>query len=103
MAACCMMCGKKVEWCMEVVQNKLGPMTFWYCSEEHESLYWHLRNSSVSLHYWLRKPPGSRGPHLLRMTADELAHAEACVRVFTKNGRVASKARPPHCLRVTYH
>ena len=101
--ALCMMCGNKMDYNVEVVQNKLGPLTFWFCCERHESLYWHLRNTSVPLHKWLRKPPGSRGPHLLNMTANELAHAEKCVKVLSKNKRPASEARPPHCLRVTYY
>ena len=101
--ALCMMCAHPIYSDQERVQNKLGPLTFWFCSEKCEMLYWHLRNTSVDLYKWLRKPPGSRGSHLLSMRPHELAHAKKCIRVLSKNGRAASEARPPHCLRITYN
>ena len=98
----CMMCSKAVCSDQERVQNKLGPLTFWFCCEKCEMLYWHLRNTSLDMFKWIRKPPGSRGPHLLNMTPDEVSHAKKCIKALSKNKRPASEARPPHCLRITY-
>ena len=76
------MCGKGVCSDLERVQNKLGPLTFWFCSEKCEMLYWHLRNTKRA-----------QGCNLLRLIHHPLAlgRRNNIARIFTAFSKMFSQ------------
>jgi hypothetical protein len=76
----CQYCGKRASQ-----RHNYGPMSYYFCDERHEQIYWWYKHNDLALFKWIRAHPKDRGPHLLNMTPDELKHNARIIKVLSRH------------------